>query len=55
MSLLTAIIVENSHILAAIYYIFLKKMSQTKFERLSIPNLDLNEKIEKVFIKQDKF
>ena len=35
-------------------YLF-KKGSLTKLERLSIPNLDIREKIGKVVIKQDKF
>ena len=51
MSLLTALIDKNSHILAEIYFIFLKKAAWTKLERLSIPNLDLNEKIGQVVIK----
>ena len=55
MSLLTALIVENSYILAGIYFIFPKKTPKTKLEELSIPNLDLSGKIEKVVIKYDKF
>ena len=50
MSLLTALIV-NSHILAGIYFVFQKKASLTKLERLSIPSLSLSEKIEKVALK----
>ena len=48
MSLLTALIVKNRHILAGIYFIFPKKVF--KLERFSIPNLDLNEKVGKVVI-----
>ena len=46
MSLLTAVIVKNSQILAGIYLNFLlkKNRSYTKIERLSIPNLDISEK-----------
>ena len=51
MSLLTTLIVENNHILTGIYFIFLEKTSYTKLEKFSIPNLDLSEKIGKVFIK----
>ena len=51
MSLLTAAIVKNSQNLAATYFIFLKKTSYTTLERLSIPNLDLSEKIGKTIIK----
>ena len=51
MYLLTALIVKNSHILAAFYVVVLKRMNQTKLERLSIRNLDLSEKIVKVVIK----
>ena len=50
MSLLSAFIVKSSHILPGIYFIFLKR-SDTKLERLSIPNLDISEKIGKVVIK----
>ena len=50
MSLLTVPNVENSHILAGIYFIFLKERPKTKLESLAIPNLDLTEKIEKVVI-----
>ena len=48
--LLTAPIVENSHILAKIYFTFLKT-SLTKLKSPSIPNLDLSEKIGKAVIK----
>ena len=51
MSLLTAAIVKNGHNMAATYFIFLKSMSYTTLERLSIPNLDLSEKIGKTIIK----
>ena len=44
-SLLAAQIVKNNHILAGIYFIFLKKTSQTKIESLSVPNLDLSESV----------
>ena len=46
-----AFYVKNSHILAGIYLIFLKKTSETKLERLSIPKIDLTEKLGKVVIK----
>ena len=49
-SLLATLVVKNSNIFAGIYFIFLKA-SYTKLERLSIPNLDLIEKIGKVVIK----
>ena len=55
MSLLTVAIVKNSHNLAAIYFVFLKGTSYTTLERLSIPNLDLSEKIGKTVIKEDQF
>ena len=51
MSLLTALIVKSSHILAAISFKFLKKTSYTKIERLSIPDMDLSAKIGEVAIK----
>ena len=51
MSLLTALIVKSSHILAAISFKFLKKTSYTKIERLSIPDMDLSAKIGEVVIK----
>ena len=50
MDLLTALIVKNNHVMPGIYFIFQKKKSQTKFERLSIPNLEHREKIRKVVI-----
>ena len=50
MSLLTAFIVKNSHILAGIYFIFLKKaLDQT--EKAFNTKLDISEKIGKVVIK----
>ena len=49
MSLLTAPIVKHSQILAGIYFILLKMYA--KFERLSVPNLDPNEKIGIAVIK----
>ena len=48
MSLLTALIVKNSHI--NVPYLS-KRASYTKFEKLLIPNLDLSENIGKVVIK----
>ena len=42
MSLLAVSVVKNSHILIGINFV--------KLERLSIPNLDLNEEIRKVVI-----
>ena len=51
MSLLTAPIVKNSHILTGIYLIFLKSV----LESFEIPNLDLSEKILEAVIKLDKF
>ena len=54
MFLLTALIVKNSHVLAGIYFIFLKTL-WTKLKSRSIPILDLTEKIGKVVIKSDKF
>ena len=51
MALLTTLIVKNRNILVGNYFIFLKKTTQTKLERLLIPSLDLSEKIGKVVIK----
>ena len=48
MSLLTAPIVKNSHVLVGIYFIFLKRTPQAKLERLSIPKQGLKEKTGKV-------
>ena len=48
MFLLTASIVKNRHMLAEIYFIFLKNILD---QSLLIPNLDLSEKIGKVVIK----
>ena len=48
-SLLTVLIVKNSHILAGMHFMFLKKCR--KLEKLSIRNLDFNEKIGKLVIK----
>ena len=42
MPLLTALIDKNSHILAEIYFIILKKSPKSKSESLSIPNLHLS-------------
>ena len=55
MHLLTALIVKNSHGLAGIYVIFLKKRSRPKREKFSIPKLEHSEKIGKIVIKCDKF
>ena len=44
MSLLTASTVKNSHVLAGVYFIF-QETSKTKLQMLSIPNLELSEKI----------
>ena len=49
MSLLTALIVKNSHILAVIYFINLKQYPRPNWKGL-IPNLDLREIIGKVVI-----
>ena len=49
MFLLTAPVVENSHTYAGIYIIFLKQYP--KLKKLSIPNLDINEKIRTVVLK----
>ena len=54
MFLLTGLIVIG-HILAGIDFIFLRKTSQIKLEKLSILNLGFSEKIRKVVSKQDKF
>ena len=50
MPLLKVPIVENSHILVAIYFTFLKQRPEKKLDRLPIPNLGLNEKIGKLVI-----
>ena len=50
MSLLTALIVKIG-LFWVEFNFFLKKTSWTKLERLSIPNFDFSEKIEKVVIK----
>ena len=47
MRLLTALIVRNRHILGGIYFVFLKKTSYNKLEKLPITNLDIGEKIGK--------
>ena len=49
MSLLTALIVKNSHILAGLYFIFLKNVLYQTW--LLIPNLEVSEKIQKRVIK----
>ena len=48
MYLLTAPIDKNGHILAGIYFVFLKKIFWTKRESLWIPNFNINGKIVKV-------
>ena len=48
MSLLTALIVKSSYILPGI-------LSSSKIERLSMPNLDLSKKIERIVISKIKF
>ena len=48
--LLTAPVVESSHILAGIYFVFLKN-----FLKQTIPNSDLSEGIEKVDVKYSRF
>ena len=53
MSLLTAQIIKNSHILAGFSFIFLKN-TLDQFWRLLIPNADLNEKIGQVIIKKNQ-
>ena len=51
MSLLTALIIKNSHILAGIYFAVLKKRPRPKLlGKLPVPNLLLSEKIGKVVI-----
>ena len=51
MSLLTVPIVKNSHVLAGIYLILLKKRrTYTKLESFAIQKLDLIEKTEEVVI-----
>ena len=55
LSLLTALVVKNSHVLAEIYFVFLKNVQTIKLEWLSISNLDLSEKIGKAVIKLGKF
>ena len=47
MFLLTVLLVENTHILAGIYFIFLKERPKPNFGNLEIPNFDLSEKIER--------
>ena len=51
MSLLTAPVFKNSNFLAKISFISLRKGLKSNFQRLSIPNVDLSEKIGKVVIK----
>ena len=54
MSLLRAPVIKNNHVLARIYFAFLKKTSKAKLERFSKPNLDFSKKIRKVDIKEGK-
>ena len=54
MSLLTALIVKNSHILAGIYFLFLKKRPRPNLKGILIPNMELSEKISKLVTKQEK-
>ena len=48
-SLLTDLIVKDSHIFARIYLIFLKHVWR-KLERVSVPDLHLSEKIRKAVL-----
>ena len=60
MYLLTALIVKNSHILAGIYVIFLRKRPRPSLksfqyiEKISIPNLGLSEGVGEVVIEWGK-
>ena len=51
MYLLTALTVKNSHILAGIYFIFLKKCPRPNLKGIQYQNFDLSEKIGKVVFK----
>ena len=51
MSLLTALIIKDSHILARVYFIFLKKCHGPNLNGFQYQILDLSEKIEKIVIK----
>ena len=55
LSLLTVPIVTNSHILAGIYFVFLKERLRPNSKVLQYQIFDLKEKIEKVVIIQGKF
>ena len=47
---LTAPVVKNDHILAGVYFNFLREPPITNLEGFSIPTFDLREKIAKVAI-----
>ena len=47
---LIAPVVKNSHILARIYFIFVRERPRSNLKIFSIANFDLSEKIEKVVI-----
>ena len=51
MSLLTALIVKNSHIYTLIYIIFLKNVQKKSLKVFLIPNFDLSEKIREAVTK----
>ena len=55
MSWLTVPVVKNSHILAGIYFIFLKERPRPNSKIPSIRKLGLSEKIEKVVTMLGKF
>ena len=50
MFLLTTPVVKSDHILAGIYFIFLRESPRLNLEGFSIPTFDLREKIAKVAI-----
>ena len=55
-NIFVSIIIDfQSFFLTQIYFIILEKSHTPKIQRLLIPNLDLTEKIGKVFLKQNKF
>ena len=55
MLLLKAPIVKNHLTLAGFYFIFLKKHTRKNLKRLSIPNLDFSEKLQKLLPTKNKF
>ena len=55
MSLLTSLIVKNSHTLARIYFVFLTKRPRSNLKSFGYTNLDLSEEIQEIVIKKDKF